>query len=181
MFPPIGRSNAYRYLIIRRSNAYRYLIIGRSNAYRYLIISRSNAYRYLIIRRSSAYRYLIIGRSNAYKHLIIGRSNAYRYLIIGRSNAYRYLIKEGLHRPDVGCFWQNIFRETRSLLTVTEHRTHGLINNKDTKPSMSSSMVFNRVYGLVIQSVMLVFSTSFVKYCPSNLLPQSPFTGQFFL
>jgi hypothetical protein len=45
---------------------------------------------------------------------------------------------------------------------------------------MSSSLVFNRVYGLVIQSVMLVFSTSFVKYCPSNLLLQSPCTGQFF-
>jgi hypothetical protein len=28
----------------------------------------------------------------------------------------------------------------------------------------------NRVYGLEIQSVMLVFSTGFVNYCPSNLL-----------
>ncbi len=35
---------------------------------------------------------------------------------------------------------------------------------------MSSLLVFNRVYRLEILSVMLVFSTSFVNYCPSNLL-----------
>jgi hypothetical protein len=39
---------------------------------------------------------------------------------------------------------------------------------------MSSLLVFNRVYRLEIQSVMLVFSTSFVKYYPSNLLSGSP-------
>jgi hypothetical protein len=39
---------------------------------------------------------------------------------------------------------------------------------------MSSSLVFNRVYRLEIQSVMLVFSTPFVKYCPSRLLTNSP-------
>ncbi len=32
------------------------------------------------------------------------------------------------------------------------------------------SMVIG-VYRLEIQSVMLVFSTGFVKHCPSNLLP----------
>ncbi len=42
---------------------------------------------------------------------------------------------------------------------------HGLINFKDTKPSMSSLLVFIRVYRLEIQSVMLAFSTG-----PSNLL-----------
>jgi hypothetical protein len=41
---------------------------------------------------------------------------------------------------------------------------------KDTKPQMSSVLVFNRVCRLEIQSVMLVFSTGFVNYCPSNLL-----------
>jgi hypothetical protein len=34
---------------------------------------------------------------------------------------------------------------------------HGLINYKDTKPKISSLLVFNRVYRLEIQSVMLVF------------------------
>ncbi len=47
--------------------------------------------------------------------------------------------------------------------------SHGLNNCKDTKPEMSSLLVFNRVYRLDIQSVMLVFSTDFVNYCPSNL------------
>jgi hypothetical protein len=36
---------------------------------------------------------------------------------------------------------------------------------------MSSFLVFYRVYGLEIQSVMLVFSVGFVQHCPSNLLP----------
>ncbi len=35
---------------------------------------------------------------------------------------------------------------------------------------MSSLLVFNRVYRLDIQSVMLVFSTGIVYHCPSNLL-----------
>ncbi len=35
---------------------------------------------------------------------------------------------------------------------------------------MSSFLVVIRVYRLEIQSVMLVFSTGFVNYCPSNLL-----------
>jgi hypothetical protein len=41
---------------------------------------------------------------------------------------------------------------------------------------MSSLLVFNRVYRLEMQSVTLAFSTSFVNYCPSNLLSgyQSP-------
>ncbi len=47
---------------------------------------------------------------------------------------------------------------------------HGPINYKDTKPYVSSLLLFNRVYRLGIQSVMFVFSTSFVNYCPSNLL-----------
>jgi hypothetical protein len=36
---------------------------------------------------------------------------------------------------------------------------------------MSSLLVFNIVYRLDVQSVMLVFSTGFVKHCPTNLLP----------
>jgi hypothetical protein len=35
---------------------------------------------------------------------------------------------------------------------------------------MSSLLVLNRIYRLGIQPVMLVFSTGFVNYCPSNLL-----------
>jgi hypothetical protein len=35
---------------------------------------------------------------------------------------------------------------------------------------MSSLLVFNGVYMLEIQSVMLVFSTGFVNYSTSNLL-----------
>ncbi len=35
---------------------------------------------------------------------------------------------------------------------------------------MPSLLVFNRVYRLEIQTVLLVFSTGFVKHCPSNLL-----------
>ncbi len=54
-----------------------------------------------------------------------------------------------------------------------------LNNYKDTKPSMSSLLVFNRVYRLEIQSVMLVFSARFVNNCPCNLLsgylPPPPF------
>ncbi len=45
----------------------------------------------------------------------------------------------------------------------------GLINYEETKPSMSSLLVFNRIYRLEIQSVTLVFSTCCVNYCPSNL------------
>jgi hypothetical protein len=40
---------------------------------------------------------------------------------------------------------------------------HGLINYK---PKMSSLLVFNRVYRLDIQSVMLVFSTPLVNSFP---------------
>jgi hypothetical protein len=36
---------------------------------------------------------------------------------------------------------------------------------------MSSLLVFNRVYRLKIQSVMLVFRPSFVNYCPSTFSP----------
>jgi hypothetical protein len=35
---------------------------------------------------------------------------------------------------------------------------------------MASLLGFNRVYRLEVQSVMLVFSTRFVKHCPSYLL-----------
>jgi hypothetical protein len=40
---------------------------------------------------------------------------------------------------------------------------HGPNNYKDTKPIMSSLLVFNRVYRLEIQSIMLVFSTPLVN------------------
>ncbi len=39
---------------------------------------------------------------------------------------------------------------------------------------MSSLLLFNRVYRLKIQSVMLVFSTQLVSCCPDNLLSGSP-------
>ncbi len=39
---------------------------------------------------------------------------------------------------------------------------------------MSSLLVFNRVYRLEIQSVMLVFSTSLVNCCPSTFSPSLP-------
>ncbi len=39
---------------------------------------------------------------------------------------------------------------------------------------MSSSLVFNRVYGLEIQSVMLVSSTPLVNCCPSTFSLTSP-------
>jgi hypothetical protein len=38
---------------------------------------------------------------------------------------------------------------------------------------MSSLLVFNRVYGLEMQSVMLVFSSRLVNYQPSTLLTGS--------
>ncbi len=38
---------------------------------------------------------------------------------------------------------------------------------------MSSFLMFNRVYRPDIQSVMLVFLTGFVNYCPSNLLSKT--------
>jgi hypothetical protein len=47
----------------------------------------------------------------------------------------------------------------------------GQITIKTSNPKgMSSLLVFNRVYRLDIQSVMLVFSTGIVYHCPSNLL-----------
>jgi hypothetical protein len=45
---------------------------------------------------------------------------------------------------------------------VMSSGTHGPNNYKDTKNLMSSFLVFNRVYRLEIQSVMLVFSTPLV-------------------
>ncbi len=35
---------------------------------------------------------------------------------------------------------------------------------------MSSLLVFDRVYRVEIQSVLLVFSAAFLNFCPSNLL-----------
>ncbi len=51
---------------------------------------------------------------------------------------------------------------------------HGQRNYKDTKPEMSSLLVFNRVYRLEIQSVMLVFSsrTTFSLTSPPSPLPK---------
>ncbi len=43
---------------------------------------------------------------------------------------------------------------------------HGLSNYKDTTNKMSSLLVFNRIYRLEIQSVMLVFSTQLCKLLP---------------
>ncbi len=41
---------------------------------------------------------------------------------------------------------------------------------RGTKPWMSSFLVLNRVDRIEIQSVMLVFSTTLVNYCPSDFL-----------
>ncbi len=56
-----------------------------------------------------------------------------------------------------------------SILTVRDNPNHRLINYKDIKPWMMSLLLFNRVYRLEIQSVLLVFLTGIVNYCPSNL------------
>jgi hypothetical protein len=39
------------------------------------------------------------------------------------------------------------------------HVLHGPNNEKDTQPLMSSLLVFNRVFRLELQGVMLIFST----------------------
>jgi hypothetical protein len=49
---------------------------------------------------------------------------------------------------------------------------------------MSSLLLLNRVYKLEIQSVLLVFLTSFVNYCPSifvsgKLPPALPFVNKY--
>jgi hypothetical protein len=54
--------------------------------------------------------------------------------------------------------------------SVTDKKSYGLINYLDTKPVMSSLLVFYRVYRLEIQSVMLLFSTGFLNYYSSSLL-----------
>jgi hypothetical protein len=46
---------------------------------------------------------------------------------------------------------------------------HGRYNYEDTKSQMSSLLVFNRVYRLERQLVMLVFSTQLCEYCPSTI------------
>jgi hypothetical protein len=63
-----------------------------------------------------------------------------------------------------------VSRDVRSLLNIPfafelekMHRKHGPNNDKDTNPKMSSLLVFNRVFRLEIQSVMLVFSTPLVN------------------
>jgi uncharacterized membrane protein YhaH (DUF805 family) len=52
--------------------------------------------------------------------------------------------------------------------------THGRLNNIGINPWMSSLLVFNRVYRIEIQSVMLVFSTSLVNCCPFTFSLTSP-------
>jgi hypothetical protein len=47
-------------------------------------------------------------------------------------------------------------------------RPWGQRNYKDTNPQLPSLLVFNRVYRLEIQSVMLVFSNPLVNCCPSR-------------
>ncbi len=58
----------------------------------------------------------------------------------------------------------------QAALMLTGAALHGVNNYKDTKPYMSSLLVFNRFYKLEKQSVMLILSTGFLNYCPSNLL-----------
>jgi hypothetical protein len=52
--------------------------------------------------------------------------------------------------------------------------THGRRNYYDTNPLTSSLLVFNRVYRLEIQSVMLVFATPLGNCCPSTFSLTSP-------
>jgi hypothetical protein len=51
---------------------------------------------------------------------------------------------------------------------------HGLKNYKYTKSLMPSSLVLIEFIDWRVLSVTLVFSTDFVNYCPSNLLPPPP-------
>ncbi len=59
-------------------------------------------------------------------------------------------------------------------VSIQEWLTHGQRNYKDTKPYMSSSLVFNRVFRLELQSVVLVCSTPLVNCCPSTFSLTSP-------
>jgi hypothetical protein len=54
-------------------------------------------------------------------------------------------------------------RKKRGELQEEVKLYHGPNNYKDTKPQMSSLLVFTRVYRLEIQSVMLVFLTPLVN------------------
>ncbi len=70
----------------------------------------------------------------------------------------------------VRCAFQSA--QNLAIMTPTkESHCHGRRNCKDTKPSMSSLLVLNRVYRLEIQSVMLVFSIPLPSLWP---LPPSP-------
>ncbi len=71
-------------------------------------------------------------------------------------------------------FCMSRIRSNTQCITPVDDLHHGLNKNKDTKPLMSSLLVFNRDYRREIQSVMLVFSTPLVNHCLSNLLIGSP-------
>ncbi len=70
------------------------------------------------------------------------------------------------NRPEVGAWRGPAAKPSQpgvfavSLSVSWDHRPN---NYKDTKPSISSLLVFNRVYRLAIQSIMLVFSTPLVN------------------
>jgi hypothetical protein len=74
---------------------------------------------------------------------------------------FDFTIEENIRMGRDGCTTEDIEKV---------RQTHGLIKYKDTKPQMLSLLVFNRVFILETQAVMLVFSTGFLNYCPSNLL-----------
>ncbi len=75
----------------------------------------------------------------------------------------------GLLQPRL--FSSKLSKQSNGKVFRERHRyKHGLNNFKDTKPKILSLLVFTRVCRLEIQSVMLVFSSSFVNYCPSNLI-----------
>ncbi len=60
-------------------------------------------------------------------------------------------------------FYQALLQICNILSYTCDRRGHGPIIYTDAKPYMSSFLVFNRVYKLGIQSVMLLFSTPLVN------------------
>jgi hypothetical protein len=90
------------------------------------------------------------------------------YLVVFLSFLRRRCVAKNKVVPAITA-WVWVLRER----LVEELITHGRRNHKDTRPYMSSSLVFNRVYRLEIQSVM-VFSTPLVNCCPLYILSDLP-------
>jgi hypothetical protein len=78
---------------------------------------------------------------------------------------------------NINNFLKVFLKIVREVRISFQRLIHEPSNYKDTKPSMLS-LLFNRVYSLEIQAVMLVFLAPLVNWRPSNLLtgwpPPSP-------